>query len=748
MRGQRTFRGRRLRALRVSGAALCLAGLAPLAPAQEWAQCGGPLALPEAPAPLAGAALGNPESVHMEADAADRSQEERSVLTGNVHLQRGSRHLKTERLVYAHETGEASADGGVKFWDEGLFVGAERVEVEFERERVLAERARFMLREAHARGGAQRVRLEDRKLFLVEDGRYTTCNPGEETWVLEAGEIEIDRERGFGVARNVWVRIHRVPVFYTPFLSFPLNEERRSGLLPSSARVSGASGLEVDASYYFNLAPNRDATLAVRGLQRRGVQSAAEYRYLMPWGRGRLAGEYMPDDRKYDGDRGALAFRHEGTFASRWSADLDYQWVSDDRYLADFGTDLARAARTHLPRRADFAYSGDGFRVRGRMQDYQILGDDIASEHLPYARLPQILATTQRPERNRRLNFSAAAELARFERDTGTTGTRMDLRSSLFYPWRSSAGFLVPKLDLRLTRYDLSGLPSGAERSPSRLLPLVSVDGGLVFERELRFAERPLVQTLEPRAYYLLVPARSQSDQPLFDTGYASFDFAQLFRENRFNGADRVGDANQLTLALSTRLLSPAQGRELARAGIGQIHYFRDRTVTLPGMAREVDASSHLVGEGMLDLPDPWSLHGTLHWDSREDEASRMGAALRYRSESNRVVNAAYRFLRADPARNQEEELEQVDLSFAWPLRRSWRAIGRWNYALREGRNIESFAGLEYDGCCLAIRTGLRRHLSGASGEYSSALFLNFELKGLGGAGSGRVDPALRGIGG
>ena len=727
--------------------ALGLVLASPLAGADdEWEQCGGPLALPEIPSPLRGEAPEEPDTVHVESDDADLSREGFSSLSGNVHLQRGSRHLRAEQLVYEHETERVSAESGVQLWDEGLFLGAEKVHVDLAEERALAERARFMLQEAHARGGAERISIEGRNRLFVEDGHYSTCNPGDAAWVLEAGEIEIDREKAIGMARDVWIRVHRVPVFYTPFLSFPLSAERKSGFLPPSARVSSSSGLEVGAAYYFNLAPNRDATLSAHWLHERGTLASGEYRYLMPWGRGHLSGEYLPDDRKYDGERGAVDVQHLGSFASHWSAEFDYQWASDAHYFQDFGSDLEQSARAHLPQRADLIYTRPGFRIRGRVQDYQTLDEDLADEDLPYARLPQILATTRLPERNRQINFAGAMELVHFERDTGITGSRIDLHPSFYFPLRGPYGFLVPKAGLRITRYELSGSPSGADDTPSRLLPFFSADGGLVYERDMTFDSHALVQTLEPRAFYLFVPKRDQADLPLFDTGYASVDFAQLFRENRFNGADRVGDANQLTLALGSRLLSPIWGTEFARARVAQVYYFRDREVTLPGLDPEEDAVSDIIAEGTLSGLHPWSLRGALHWDPGDGRINKVGTALRYRPDSSRVVNAAYRFRRAHLLRDQEA-LEQVDLSLAWPLGRGWRVVARLNHALREGRNIDSFAGLEYNGCCLAVRTLVRRHLnSGDEGDYSNAVFLNFELKGLGGAGTAESGALLQRI--
>ncbi len=725
---------------------LCLASASPPAFATQWEQCGGPLALPQVPASLPGAEPEKPETVHIESDDADLSREGASSLSGNVHLQRGARHLRAERLVYEHETEEAIAEGGVEFWDEGLYLGAEKVQIGLAENYAIAEHARFMLQEAHAQGGAQQISLRGRESVLVEDGHYTTCNPDDEVWVLEAKRVELDRVEHIGVARDVWVRVRGVPVFYSPVLAFPLSDERKSGLLPPTVRVSDASGLELGADYYLNLAPNRDATLGGRWLQERGVLASGEYRYLMPWGRGRLNGEYMPEDRKYGGERGALGFRHLGSFASRWSADVDYQWASDSDYFEDFGSDLDESARSHLPQRADLVYAGPWFWTRGRIQDYQTL-DDLEAEHLPYARLPQILAMTRLPERNRQINFAGAVELARFERASGITGNRADLHSSLHFPLRGPSAFLVPKLGLRLTHYDLSGTASGADETPSRLVPTFSVDGGLAYERNIAFSSQDLVQTLEPRAFYLLVPSTRQDDLPLFDTGHASLDFGQLFRENRFNGADRIGDANQLTLALTSRLLSPTRGAELARASVGQIYYFRDREVTLSGLAPDDDSVSDLIAEATMDALQPFRLRAALHWDPDESRSSKLSAGLRYQPDRGRVVNAAYRFLRADPSREQDQ-LEQVDLSVTWPLGWSWRAIGRVNYAIREGRNIESFAGLEHDGCCLALRAVVGRHLSGRTGDYTNAVFLNFEFKGLGGTGTSGAGAALRGISG
>lgn len=722
---------------------LSLACVAPPAGAADRAQCATAFVAPAPPS--GGTPDQDPDAIHVEADDALLSEEGVSILSGDVRMFRGATRITAHEVIHDRKGEELTARGGVQLWNEDLYLRSEQVRIGMAEDRAVLEGAQFMLSEPPARGEGRRVDVEGRERALIEGARYTTCAPGDESWMLEAGDLELDRNAGTGTARKVWLRFHRVPILYTPYLRFPLGDDRQSGFLAPSARVSAVSGLELSTPYYFNLAPNRDATLGVRLMSGRGVQARGEYRYLTPWGAGRLDGALMPHDRDYGGGRSAFAFLHQGAFASRWSAGVDFQWVSDEDYYRDLGADLERASRFYLRQRGELRYSGSWFTLRGRVQDYQILDDAIAAEDLPYARLPEILATTRLPERNRRIHFAGRAEIAHFDRDESVTGTRLDLRPSLRLPVRSPSAFLIPEIALRYTHYALSESSPGAERSPSRLLPSASLDAGLRFERPLELGARSYVQTLEPRAYYLLVASRNQHDLPIFDSGYRSFDFAQLFRENRFNGADRIGDANQLTLAVTSRLLASSDGRERARGSLGQIHHFRDREVSLPGFEREDDAFSDLVAEGSLSAYHPWRLFAGMHWNPDEKRTSRVSTALRYQPDAGRVINLGYRFARGDRPGGQSGGLEQTDFSFAMPLRRNWRVIGRWNYALRESRLVESFAGLEYGGCCWALRTLWRRHLSDDTGDYANALFLHLELTGLGGADS-RPDSAALGI--
>ena len=711
-----------------------------------WRQCGPPLVIPVKPlSPLSGIDETDRETVNVEADRADVDEGKTTTLTGNVVIQRGPVQLAADQVIYNQVSEVIDASGTVRLWDKDLFAHGTSAHLELATDEAKLEQVTVTVVDAHGRGTAERAHIIGEKSVKIDNGTYTTCNPGNEDWILEADSLDLDREENVGAGRNVLVKFKGVPIFYSPFVTFPLGDERKSGFLPAKARVSSSTGVELTVPYYFNLAPNRDATLGVRAMQRRGVQVQGEYRYLISRGSGEAQLEYLHQDRERDEDRTAAKLRHSGQLAPRWHANVDLNWVSDNNYFEDLGTNLAVSSQTYLERRGDLIYTGDQWWMLGRIHAYQTVDETIPSNAEPYKRLPQILASTNFRERNRRINYGAVTELVNFDRDDSVTGRRGDLTPWASYPMRSAPGFIIPKVSLRFTQYDLDGTAAGADQSPSRLLPTASLDGGLFFERDTQLGNRRLVHTLEPRAYYLAVPFDDQTDLPVFDSGLYTFSFAQLFRENRFAGTDRVGDAHQLTLAITSRLLTADSGGELLRASVGQIRYLRDRKVTIPGITSDTTRGSNLVAEVAASLAPSWRFSAGAQWDPRESRTDRNTVSIRYKPNRRSVFNAAYRFLREDPF-SVGRSLEQADFSMAWPVSVNLRAVGRWNYALAEGTTLESFAGLEYESCCWAFRTVLRRHLSSGSGNHTSSVFLQLELKGLTGIGRRTVSFIERSI--
>jgi LPS-assembly protein len=696
-------------------------------PTPGYERCGPGFVAPAVPVIASPSAL--PGAVDIEADDASLEEGGVSVLTGDVQVRRDARHLSADEVRYDSATEVIDATGNVRVWGEGVYLSGGHGVMALADDVTVMEDAQYLVPADHARGDAGRVVLTGEDVLKAADARFTTCNPDDPVWVLHADKVRLDKAANEGVGRNVWVEFKGVPIFYSPYLSFPLTDARKSGFLAPSVGASSSAGAEATVPYYFNIAPNMDATLGVRAMEKRGAQLQGEYRYLFPWGTGQLRGELLPDDDKRDESRYGVSFKHSGVLRQRWHTNVNFGWVSDQEYFEDLGTSLEVSSVSFIEQRADVTYSGDSFYVLSRVQNFQTVDRDLDAGSRPYKRLPQLLAATSFPERNLRFNVNGAAELVHFDRRSSVTGMRWDLSPHVTFPYRTAAGYVVPKATLRYTGYALDDNPPGTDDDPSRLIPTFSLDSGLFFERPFRFRDRSLLQTLEPRLFYLFVPFDDQDDLPVFDTGEYTFSFSQLFREDRFSGADRVGDAHQVTLALTSRFLDSGSGAELGRVSVGSIIFFRDRKVTLPDTPRETDDTSALVADVSANLDGRWRAGAGIQWDPHETRTDRATVSLRYAPDARRLFNASYRFVR--------DTVEQTDLSFAWPLANDWRAVGRFDYSLDDKKLLETFAGFEYESCCWGLRLVGRRYLSstqdsaGTADQYNSGIYAQLVLKGL-----------------
>jgi len=370
------------------------------------------------------------------------------------------------------------------------------------------------------------------------------------------------------------------------------------------------------------------------------------------------------------------------------------------------------------------------------VQSFQTIDEDILPSNRPYERLPQLLFKGRLPDQNFGLGTKMEAEWVRFDRDAGVTGDRLDALLGFERPYVRAGLFAKPSVSVRFSAYNLRNADPGVDELPSLGWPIVSFDTGLIFERQR--GDNRSVQTLEPRLYYLYVPFRDQSDIPVFDTAQLDFNFSQLFRENRFAGGDRVGDANQLTLALTSRLIDTFDGREALRVSVGQIYYFQERRVTLPEEPPEITNSSDFVGELQYFFGHQWSLRGTTVYDPHDNEFQRTNTALNFVGKDNRVLNLGYNFRRDD--------LKQTDIAISWPLGLHWHVLGRWNYDIDNDRDLEILGGIEYESCCWRARAAVRRFINNADGEFTNSFMFQLELKGLAKLGSSLDNVLERGI--
>ncbi|ALG69529.2 LPS-assembly protein LptD [Beggiatoa leptomitoformis] len=697
--------------------------------ALEWGMCQAIAEITPLPPQLPPPPENN--AVRLYADDGEMSEKEGKVTAnGNVILQRGEQVLKTDLAIYLRDQETVDAEGNFTFWDKQFIVSGNRAKLLPNHQGEMHD-VHYWLLNRRGRGQATFLQRESENNASLQQTTYTTCDPSAEVWRLDAANVHLNQETGRGTANNVFINVLNIPVFYSPYLSFPIDERRLSGFLAPSMGSSDEVGVEFSIPYYLNLAPNYDATITPRFMSKRGLLLGTEFRYLLANSGGKIEWEYLPSDRVADINRSLLKVRHSGMVVPSLYTDIVYDEVSDDLYFRELGDNLTVSSTTHLEQRGDLRYFGHGWNVLGRLQRYQSLDANPATR--PYERLPQIILSSDVPERNKKINVQGQVELVNFERsyDEAPVGNRYDFKSTISFPWRTASGFFVPSAILRHTRYDLSQIPiAEADRfseTPTRSTYTLMADSGLFFDRELSLFNRNLLHTLEPRLFYRYTPYENQDDIPIFDTAEYDLSFGQLFRENRFIGADRVDDSNQLTAALTTRFIDQATGLENLRVSVGQIYYFADREVVLPSELFETNSSSNIVAEISSQFNSRLSGSATVLWNPYDSKAELSIWRLRYRPNPESLYNFAYRL--------RENRLEQTDVSWRFPLSSQWRTLGRWNYSLDEHKDLEVFLGLEYESCCWAMRGVARRYLNTVDGAYLNGFFFEVELKGLGGVG-------------
>ena len=668
----------------------------------------------------------------LSAESFDIHDKRNYVLRGDVEILRADQRVAAALMRYDPEAETWSAEGRVQYQDSGMLMEAARAEGELENDRAELHSLRYQLLRMRGNGEAETAINEGERSRLA-GVFYTTCDPNDRQWMIKAARLDIDQAEGIATARNATLRLGKVPLLYLPVASFPIDDRRKSGFLFPSLGASRSRGIDVAAPYYLNLAPNYDATLTPRLLTKRGVMLGAQFRYLSENHRGELYGAWLPNDDQTGTDRGTVTWQHRGRLSSNWQFVSNINHISDDRYYEDFGDSLSMAATSLLESEAALLGRGLNWTASVALQEWTIADPYISSNAEPFRRLPRVLFSWEQPFAGG-LATGLRSEGVVFEHSQRAGATRVDLNPYLAWRYERAAGFLRSELGVRHTQYQLDSdyLPAFPQTSPSRTTPILSVDGGLVFERPVQWSSTRMLQTLEPRVYYLNVPYRDQSDLPVFDTQELGFSWGQLFRPNRFAGADRQSDANQATLAVTTRLFEEDSGRERLSASLGQIRYFQDQRVQMPGISAVDKSGSAYVADAELMLDDRWSVGVSQQWDPDRELSDLSTLRSQYRWSDAGVVNFAYRFRRdARTGTADRVTLEQFDVSALVPLNERWRLVGRWNYSLLDDSTLEAFAGVEWENCCLATRVLARRYVRNVESDRNTSLYIELELKGL-----------------
>ncbi|MCC2597416.1 LPS-assembly protein LptD [Pusillimonas sp. MFBS29] len=707
------------------------------------------------------------------ADKMETDENGKVILSGSAEVRRIDSVVKGDRIEYERSSGQVQVRGnGLIMRDASIVTGPE-LNYNLNKETGEINDPNFWLGASGGSGTASRAQIFSKSTMRLSDVNYSGCPCPEPAWYIKSPRVDMDFDENEGIARHGVLYFKDVPILYSPWLSFPLKKERKSGFLIPTYGMSSNSGLELSAPYYFNIAPNYDATLTPRYLSKRGLQLGGEFRYMGERYSGALEGTYLHDDKDTGERRWLFMARHAHALGGGLSASYDIRRVSDDDYFRDFSTfGLNESTNNYLTSRAGLDWSGyKYFRASLAAYKYQTLQDATTGYVAPqYDKLPELYVGAARYNWNGfdvksdnyvtrfRMPFYSGS-LQEFDayrdRRIAPDGTRFSSYSTIAFPVVRAGWYVTPKFGMHLSQYNTEwyadepgrGVYNAYPGTQSRAVPVLSLDSGMTFERNTTLFGNKSIQTLEPRVYYLYVPYRDQSQIPVFDTDIATFNFSQAFNENLFTGGwDRIANANQVTLGLTTRWLDEETGFERLSLSAAQRLYFDDQKVALPGGRglRTDTKSDYLVGMNAA-LTDTLNVRFDAQFNPESNDRNRMSAGFRWTPKRLTTLSASYRYERdqnmllpayGDNPNYEDRTREQVSVSAQWPLTNKLYAMGRYDYSLQEKRGTQSILGLEYKGdCCWTARVVVQRYAVSKE-DANSAVFFQLELSGLGSLGT------------
>lgn len=737
-------------------------------------------------------------------------QEGPSELQGDVTFTQPGRQTSADRVILHQnpQTGQISCMdlyGDVRFREAGKLLVGSYTHIDVKNRTWKVAEGVYHVERPSGSGALQSWGMVNQAVkeptgtLQLSNATYTTCAPTQTPWHLQAKHITLNQQTGRGTAKNTWLYAGNVPVFYTPYANFPIDNRRQTGFLYPSFSYNKESGLIVDIPYYLNLAPNYDATLTLTPMTRRGLQMTGLLRYLTQTSEGFLYASTLPNDQEFarfkaetireyppnpyndpfldriesdSNTRNALVFHHDTVWNKNWSATLDGNWVSDDYYYQDFGSGPAILNQDQLFNQAAVHYQSEHWQFLAKLQAFQtlhVINNTFVADQ--YQRLPQLSLDGSYPDQAYGFNYEINTEWVNFQHvddfftgEPYPTGIRFHLNPQISRPFSGPAGFVIPTVAVDIASYSVSNnaivntLTNPPTITPNadpnldmtRLIPMLSVDSGLYFERLLSFAGASYKQTLEPRAYYLYVPSFDQNNIPVFDTTLPTFDFDQLFRMNRFIGYDRIGDANQMSVGVTTRFLDDYTSEEKIDLSVGGIYYFRPHTQCLypdcsddPTIGRSI---SPIAGMINIHPNQKWTIRGKAAWDPNQSQWDNAEASLFYRPLPQHIFKLGYNYVQdgdpsaGEPQGSNQNNLKRVEVGMAWQIKKNWSLIADWNYNVTHGHAQSYVYGVEYNSCCLAVRlaasrTFLAEDVNGQR-DFRNNIYIQFLLKGLGTIGS------------
>lgn len=693
-------------------------------------------------------------------------------LAGKVAVSRGNRQLLADKARFDRNNNELVIEGHIEVREPDLLIRADSGQIDIDTNFGVFTNARFLQHDSGSRGRASTIQRDNKATIDLENGSYTQCTPDDETWYIEADYIHINNEEGWGSAKGARLNILDVPVLYAPYFSFPIDDRRKTGFLFPTFASSKENGFELTTPYYLNLAPNYDATIAPRYIENRGMMLEAELRQKSRFGEWAIGGAHLEDDLftetpspDSENDTPSQENRWLGNIQQAGnilglSTRIDYSKVSDDDFFDDLSTNSLELKRNkHLNQQAALGYRNDNWQVELTAQDHQTIDELLDSQ---YQLMPRLSIERNNGGVNFETEWLLNAEFTDFQHDQSiddggsfVTGERSFAEAGLSYPMRWAAGFIIPSAKIRSINYDLDELNNNSDSTPSTSTPLATLDMGLIFERNGNFSGSNFTQTIEPRLFYFYSDYEDQTGNPDFDTKELDFGYSQLFRDTRFSGHDRLDDANQASVGITSRFIDNSSGREVITLSIGQIFYMEDRRVQLGSATPEDSTSNSNIATGIQIQPsDNIWLTNSLLWDSRADKIEEGGFSAHYQNGSSGLYNLGYRFRRdsLSDLGTVKRDLSQADASMVLPITDRWSVFGRYRYDIDEQRALDEMVGVQYDDCCWKVRLLYQQSIDDqyidelndrVIVERDYAFVLEFQLKGLGNLGN-KAESLLR----
>lgn len=703
----------------------------------------------------------------IEADSVVGQKDNQIDASGNVFLRQGDESVSADSVLYQQSTRQVDARGAVVLQQQGSTMKGTRLQYNMDSGAGTMDQPQYSLKENGARGSADIVHLQDRLHYSLNNATYTTCPAGNDDWYLSVGTLDIDRDKQIGTAKSATLDFKGAPILYSPWMDFALNDQRKSGFLSPIYGTTVTGGPELTVPYYWNIAPNYDATIAPRYLAKRGLMLNNEFRYLGAGYSGTLNADVLPNDAITNTSRSRFAWQDQQAFGQDLKGYVNYTHVSDSAYFLDLGSSIADTSQVDLLQEIGLNYTPGDWTSTLRVQHYQVLQDPLAPVVVPYTLSPQLTVATKQLHSGAEMAF--AGEFVDFTHPTEVNGSRLVLNPSVSYPLlKNSPFYLTPKVSLNGTYYAMGANNTAGLPNSARVLPLFSVDSGVAFDRETNLFGSDYQQSLEPRAYYVYVPYRDQSLLPNYDSDLADFNFTQIFTENRFSGSDRIGDANQITLAATSRLVEQNTGFERLKLMLGERFSFINPRVTVPAPpatafaiptgtgtttatnTNNVTATSTpsyipatTIGRSDIllaasgQLSGATSLDSELQFDPTQSQAQLYNVAGHYHPEPGKTLNLGYRF--------ERDTVRQFDLSTQWPISSRWHMLGRWNYSIQDRQTLDAIAGFEYTQACWTLRLVAQRFAI-ATLQTNTTFFIQLDLSDLIKVGSDPMDVLKQGI--